>query len=256
MPLEGDQKAPNLAELKKIAAETGKVMPQENTIEAFLKGLELGAEYVEMDVRKTRDGVLVVHHDAEVEGMRIRGVTWEEIEERAKAAGGTIEKLETVLKALEGKVRLDVELKEAGYEQEVVGLILQYFEPENFIVKSFLDEVVKNIKMGFPTVTAGLLLGIGKKDDMMNLSGVRLAVQRMTELSPWFRLKRCYADFVSPSWRLCVFGLHKAAQKRGIPVLVWTLNEEKMIRKFMLSYAVNGIITDRPDLASKIRNNL
>ena len=255
MPLKANQKTPSPLELK-LAAEKGNIMPQENTIEAFLKGFELGAELVEMDIRRTRDGVLVVYHDADVDGMRIRGAVWEDVEERVQAAGGTVERLDKVLKALEGRVRLDVELKEAGYEEEVVGMILQYFEPENFIVKSFLDRVVMKIKERFPTVTCGLLLGIGHRDSLMNLRGIKFVVQKMTEYYPWFRLRNCRADFVAPNWRLCAFGLHKTAQKRGIPVLVWTLNNEERIKKFMLSYAVNGIITDRPDLALKIRNNL
>ena len=227
--------------------------PQENILEAFLKGLELGAEFVEMDVRRTRDGVLVVHHDVEINGLRIRGAEWAEVKIHAEKMGLVIEKLEEVLQGLEGKIKIDVELKESGYEKEVMSLILQYFEAVNFIVKSFLDESVWEIKKYFPTITCGLLLGKGQEKNLSKIAWLR---QKIGEFFPWKRVRTCRADFIAPNWRLCIFGLHLAAKRRRIPVLVWTLNDVRLIRKFMLSFAVNGIITDQPGLALKIRQNL
>lgn len=226
---------------------------QENTVAAFLKAIELGAEWVEMDIRKTRDGVLVVWHDIDVEGLRVRGTLLEELKDAAEANEMVLETLEEVLQALEGKIKLDVELKEIGYESEVVDLILKYFTPAEFLVKSFFDESVVVVKSGYPAVKAGLLLGQRRRDGEAWKDWVG---RRWSEFFPWKRVKACAADFVGLHWSLCKFGLHEKAVARGLGVQVWTLNSAKRIKKFMLSYAVSGIVTDKPELAFKIRKDL
>jgi glycerophosphoryl diester phosphodiesterase len=226
---------------------------QENTVQAFLKAVELGAEWVEMDIRKTRDGVLIVWHDIDVAGLRVRGTLWEELKERAESEEMILETLEEVLQALEGKLKLDVELKESGYESEVVDLVLKYFTPAEFLVKSFLDESVMVVKSGYPAVKAGLLLGQRRREGE---SFKAYVCRRWSEFFPWKRTRACAADFVGLHWSLCKFGLHKKAAQHGLAVQVWTLNSAKRIKKFMLSYAVSGIVTDKPELVFKIRKDL
>ncbi|MGL5831289.1 MAG: glycerophosphodiester phosphodiesterase [Candidatus Altimarinota bacterium] len=226
---------------------------QENTVAAFLKAVELGAEWVEMDIRKTRDGVLIVWHDIDVAGLRVRGTLLEELKEMTESEEMILETLEEVLKALEGKVKLDIELKESGYESEVVDLVLKYFTPMEFLVKSFLDESVMVVKSGYPAVKAGLLLGQRRRGDESLKTYLK---RRWSEFFPWKRAEKCAADFLGVHWGLCKFGLHKKAARKGYAVQVWTLNSAKRIKEFMLSYAVSGIVTDKPELALKIRKDL
>lgn len=229
---------------------------QNNTIEAFLKAKELGAEMVEMDVRRTRDGVLLVWHDATVGDMRTRAWTYEELADKANEIGKVLPTLDEVLKALEGKLMLNVELKESGYETEVVGKLLKYFSPSEFVVTSFMDKVILAVKKGFPTVKAGLIVGVGGNNVEFSEHGWGRFVQKMSEIFPWKRLQACQGDFLAVDWRMLFYGVAGRAWKRGIPMMVWVIDEPKMASQLMRSRMFNGIISNDPGMVAGIRKDL
>jgi glycerophosphoryl diester phosphodiesterase len=232
------------------------LVDQNNTVEAFLKAVHCGAEMVEMDVRRTRDGVLVVRHDADIDGLRLRGYSYAELAERANEAGLVLPTLDHVLESLEGQVQLDVELKEAGYEAEVVSKILQRFTPNEFVITSFLDQAVLAVKKHFPTVKCGLILGVSRLNSEFSWGGLRRVSQRISEFFPWRRIALCRADFIAVNWRNLLFGLLRSAKKRRVPVLVWTVNDPPKMRKLLETRLLAALATDRPDLAVAERKRL
>ena len=233
-----------------------KLVDQNNTVMAFLRAAEEGAEMVEMDIRRTRDGVLIVFHNPDVDGFRIKGYLYEDLAKKANAVGLLLPTLEYVLEQLEGKIQLDVELKEGGYEREVVSMILRKFTPSEFVVTSFLDQVILSVKRQFPTVKTGLILGVSPINKEFNWRGIRKISQRISEFFPWRRLSVCGADFIAVNWKNLFLGLLKSADKRNIPVFVWTVNKPKQLKKLLESRLVSGIVSDRPDLAVTERNSL
>lgn len=246
-----------LFEINSIIGHRGcNLVDQNNTIEAFNKAIELGVEMVEMDIRKTRDDVLVVFHDASVGDLRIRGALYEDIVEAANEMGLIVPTLEAVLEALEGRVQICVELKERGYEEAVVSLILKYFTPGEFIMTSFLDSVVAAVKKGFPTVKTGLILGANPANKEFAWKGIRRAYQIFSEYFPWYRVRKCGADFIAVNWRKLKFGLLDATHKKAVPVLVWTIDDEELMKKLFATRQVNYLVTNRPDLAVPIRHKL
>jgi glycerophosphoryl diester phosphodiesterase len=246
-----------LFEINSIIGHRGcKLVDHNNTLEAFDKAIGVGADMVEMDVRKTRDDVLVVFHDAAIDGLRLRGALYEEILEAANENGLVVPTLETVLEALEGRVQICVELKESGYEKEVVSLVLKYFSPSEFVITSFVDSVLLRVKKGFPTAKTGLILGVNPANKEFAWRGIKRVSQIISEFLPWYRLRKCGADFIAVNWRKLAFGLLESAYRRGIPVLVWTINDKAMMEKLLSTRKVNGLVTDRADLAIEVRNSL
>ena len=79
----------------------------QNTIAAFTNAIEVGADMIEFDVRRTRDGELIAFHDAVAGGVPVSGLTRDEIE---AAAGVRPPLLAEVLRVCAGRIRLDVEL--------------------------------------------------------------------------------------------------------------------------------------------------
>jgi len=229
---------------------------QSNTIEAFERGMAAGAEMLEMDVRKTRDDVLVVFHDPDIKGVRIRGNLYEDMAGIANQEGKVLPTLEEVLTRLAGKSQLMVELKEAGYEELVMTMLLKHLLINEFVVTSFMDEVLMKIKKGFPTVKTGLILGVGPKNAEFTRHGLAGVAQRISEYFPWQRLKSCGADFMCINYKRLALGILRTAHKRGVQVMVWTVNDPGLIKKLMLTHKVNCLITDRPDLAVEIRKSL
>jgi glycerophosphoryl diester phosphodiesterase len=191
----------------------------ENTLEAFEKAIEVGADMVEFDVRTTRDGVLVVFHDA------VHEWTYAELCERLPFAPP---RLQEVVETCAGRIALDVELKEGGYEEEVLRVV-----SGTFVATSFLDEVVATVKRLRPDVRAGLLLGA---ETPLDAAAIRA------------RQRTAGADFLAPHVSLLDAGLDA-----GVGVVVWTVNDELRLERYLAAPGVEVVITDDPLLALAVR---
>jgi len=228
-----------------IAHRGASAYAKENTLESFRKAIDIRADMIEFDVRRTKDHVLIALHDELLEGMPIRELTFEEILKIAKNKGYRPATFEEVLQYTSAKVMLDVELKEEGYEQEVIELLTGYFKKDQFVMTSFYDSCIKKIKENNPNIQVGLILGISKPKNPIHT--------RFSEFFPLGRCKKAKADFLVPHWRLLRLGFLERVKRENKPVFVWTVNDQEMIWKWLQEERIDGIITDRPDLALSLR---
>jgi glycerophosphoryl diester phosphodiesterase len=135
----------------------------ENSIPAFLKALELGADAIELDVHATSDGVVVVHHDPTVErgrgGARTRvaiaDLTCSELKKVILADGIGIPTLAEVLDAVGEAPTVYVEIKGTNIEALVVRCIRE--SAASCAIHSFDHRIVQNVKKIFPAVRTGVL---------------------------------------------------------------------------------------------------
>ena len=100
---------------------------------------------VEFDIRQTKDKKLIIYHNPTIGGKKIRNLTYRRLTTIANKKGFEIPLLEDVLKLCQGKVHLDIEFKESGYEKEVVDLVTAYFNYDEFIMISFSDNIIKEV---------------------------------------------------------------------------------------------------------------
>ncbi|MCZ2393757.1 MAG: glycerophosphodiester phosphodiesterase family protein [Chitinophagales bacterium] len=94
----------------------------ENTIEAFESAIAEGVDYVEIDLRTTKDSVLVIMHDSDIDATtngtgNVRDMTWEELSQYKVNGKYDIPRLETVLNTCKGRVNIYVDFKDADPEQ-------------------------------------------------------------------------------------------------------------------------------------------
>jgi glycerophosphoryl diester phosphodiesterase len=219
---------------------------KENTINSFKKAMALGADMIEFDVRRTKDNVFIVYHDGFIQGKPINEWTYKEIRKIARDQGFDLPTVEEVLKWSKGRIKLDVELKEEGYEKGIVELLSKYFKEDQFVITSFNDSSLKSIKDHYPDIKVGLLLG-------------KFRAPLLTRISEFFSTKRhqkAKADFLVAHWKLLRFGFLERAQRSRKPVFVWTVNDEEMMWKLLNDRRVYAIITDKPDLAVSLRKRL
>lgn len=215
----------------------------ENTIEAFEKAREIGAEWIEFDVRRTGDGELVCFHDDALGHHKLVDLTYADLLDGTRKLGFEVPRVEDVFRRYRGTLKLDIELKEGGYEDELVRLASLYLEKDRFVMKSFIDAAVGAVKRADPSIRAGLLLG---KD------GPRYDLRvRAPEFFPEARVVRLGADFASPNEALCRLGLVGRMHALGLEVWVWTVNERKRMRE-LVELGVDAIITDRPDIGLEV----
>ena len=132
----------------------------ENTIPAFLRAIELGADAIELDVHGTLDGVLVVHHDDVLNSAaggrrKISAMTSAELPNFRFADGIEIPTLPNVLSAIGDKAFVYVEVKAPNIEPLVTRVIRE--SASRCAVHSFDHRIVKTVKKIFPAIRTGVL---------------------------------------------------------------------------------------------------
>src|SRR4249920_2335936 len=113
-----------------VAHRGGAALAGGDPVEGVRRLVALGADMVEFDVRTPADGVPVVHHDARAGGVPLRGRSLA----AHAAAGARLPTLEAFLEAAAGRIALDVELKERGGEERVMGAVRAGADPERVVV--------------------------------------------------------------------------------------------------------------------------
>jgi glycerophosphoryl diester phosphodiesterase len=216
----------------------------ENTLKAFKKAIELKCDGIELDIRRSLDNKLFVHHNDHIGGLKLANLTFDEILLESMKHNYTVSLFIDVLSLCQKKIFLDIELKESGYEEEVIKLIKQFLDYDDFYLRSFIDKSLRRIKKLDKNIKTGLLLGVG--DPRFGF------ITRISEIFPLFRVLISKCDFVSPYYRLLILGYTKRMHLLGKPVIVWTVNDAKLIDKLLFVDQVDGIITDKPHMAKII----
>lgn len=215
---------------------------EENTIAAYQKAIEIGVDGIEFDVRITKDGILISHHDEIIDDKYISNLTYERINQIAADKGFHVPTVEEVLKLAKGKVKLFVELKEEGYENEIINLLLKYLNLDEFIVISFNVRSLKLIKSSYTDVKTGLLLRT-KKAKLLGF------IIKLLGFLPSSILFGVNPDILLPHVDGYSLNLLKFAQREQKNIVLWTVNDEIMMKRFIKDDIVQGIITDIPDIA-------
>lgn len=201
----------------------------ENTVASFLRALKEGADGVELDVRKTGDGKLVVFHDETLpSGELLLDYPLNELREIARKQNIMLQSLEEVLRELAGKGFLNIELKELGTAETAVDLALAFLPPASFVFSSFLPTVVSECRRRAPEVPAIYISDSGR--DPERLSRL-LSDSDASGIGLWH-------EALTPS-------IAKFFISREIPIFVWTVNEPAEAQR-VTALGVVGIITDVP----------
>ncbi len=213
----------------------------ENTLAAFRLAAEQGADYFELDVQESSDGVVVVVHDRDL--MKIGASPmkiWEHTADALRTVdiGGRIgpqfsqERVPTLAEALavaKGRCKVVVELKSYGHNQH-------------------LEEKV-----------AEIVEAAGMQDSCIYMSLDHDMVRRMKELRPGWRcgvlaakamgdLTTLKADFLAVEARVATGPFVRRAHRARQDVYVWTVNDPAWMLT-AIGFGVDGLITDKPDVA-------
>lgn len=224
----------------------------ENTLAALLEAVRLGADVVEFDVRRTRDGAFVLCHDAGLErttdarqalpgrsSWLVGDLTLDEIRRvdagRWKSSSFAGERVPTLEEALEvlrpTGVDALVELKSPADHPDTVPTLAAVLSrarlvPSRITVQSFDAEFVRDLRQTFPAVRAGVLLH-------------RVTRARIREIAGW-------ADLVNVHHQRVSRGMVEEVQTHGLGCFAWTVNHPYAVRR-ILALGVDGVVTDHPD---------
>ena len=243
-----------------VAHRGGAALAPENTLAAFERALDAwGADMLELDVRATADGAVVVLHDATVDRTTdgsgaVRSMSLEALREldagyRFRDADGHpafrghgvgIPLLEEVLKAFP-RARLNVEIKAAEAARGTLELVRRHGATERVLLAAEHERNRRGAR-GYrgPWGASRRQLGPFWILHRTPLSGL---------VTP-----RADAFQVPPTWKglpVLTRRFVEEAHRRNIPVHVWTVDDPAEMRR-MLALGVDGIQSDRPDVLARV----
>lgn len=225
----------------------GPVVEGQSAADRYRHAIALGVDYVEFDVRKTRDRISVIFHDdCTASGRPIGDFAYSDL---AAELGGEALTFDELLELAAGRVGLHLDLKEAGYEAEIVRRTLAAAPIDSLVITSG-DEVIRAVKTQFPEVRAGLSLG----DELQGAPPWVRVGARLRELFPGRRIERSRADFVAVHHRLAEVNVLRYCARHDVAAWVWTVDDEAMIARFMADERVAAVITNQPEVALRLRS--
>jgi glycerophosphoryl diester phosphodiesterase len=203
----------------------------ENTLPAVRAALDLGVDFVEIDVQETRDGELIVFHDYRLKRIcgvrgRVRDKTLAEI----KRLNPEIPTLTEVLRSCRGKARVLIEIKGAD-PRKVAALIEKCDMAREVIVFSLSIPRLKVFAEAAPRIAC---FGLIARNLRFRISCLKSTVS-IRGLGLSRRLVRSRA-------------IVERVHRKGWKLFVWTVNREVEMRR-LAEWGVDGLITNHPDLA-------
>ncbi len=204
----------------------------ENTLRSFKKAVEMGVDAVELDVRKTKDGQLVVIHDADVKKTTdgkglVSELTLKEIKEFSAEKGEKIPTLKEALDFLDKKAKIIIELKEAGIEMQVLDIVRENGLQKNVIIVSFIEDALRKVRNLDKEVETGLIY-------VKHKNPVKAALD-------------LEASYLLPLYRFTHTANVKKAHDNNLRIIVWTINKPEEVDEYMKK-GVDGIASDKPDI--------
>lgn len=206
----------------------------ENTLSSLRLAVELGADMVEIDVRQSRDGHIVVLHDETVERTTngkgfVKDLTLKELKSLDAGLGNKIPTLSEAAVFLKGKARLVVEIKALGIEEKVVETLDETGVADDVVVTSFFHPVLKRVKDLRPKIRAGVIIA------SRPVAPSKLALDAK-------------ADAIFPRYKYVDEELVSAAHKNNLLVFPWTVDSADQV-ELLAKIGVDGVVTNKPDVA-------
>lgn len=218
----------------------------ENTLYAFSDAISVGADFIELDVQQTRDGVLVVMHDSNLKrttgvNKDIWDVDYADIQNLDAGswfdpayANARIPTLEETLQFVDKRAKLNIEIKPTKHgsdtlEQDVAELITRYQYTDACYVTSFSYGSLKKVKEANPEIRTGYLMSVA--------------------YGQFYSLK--YADAFSLNKVFVTSQVVNAAHQQGKQIFAWTVNSMSEVRS-LCNLHVDSIITDDPVMVQNV----
>jgi len=235
------------AMIHNIAHRGASAYEPENTLRAFERAIELGATMLELDVNLSRDGHLIVIHDADLSRTtdgtgRVNELSLAQIKRFDAGLGERVPTLTEVIELARGRVQLYIELKGQDTPEPVVKTLQEAVFVDQVIVGSFYPWLPQKVKFLEPAIHTSIL--IRREDRQADFIKWALAVE---------------ADYVHPCWengsptphKLLTPAMIAGIRQHSLGILLWHEERPAELRE-LVKLDVDGICTDMPDLLSNM----
>lgn len=216
----------------------------ENTLASFGRAIKDKCDWIEIDVQESRDGKVVVIHDQDFMKLaNVNSKVWDSSLEQIQQidvgswfspvfAGEKVPTLAQVLEAAKGKSQVLIELKYYGYDEQLEQRVADIVEQAGMVDKvAVMSLSYKGVKK-FRALRPGWPIGLLSSKTVGNLAHLDV-------------------DFLAINMATATPGLIRRIQSSGKQVFVWTVNDPVSMFR-MISFGVDGLITDEPALAADV----
>lgn len=201
----------------------------ENSLEAFRKAAELGADGVELDIHTTRDGRAVVFHDFTLpKGKRIDALAAAEVREHQLSNGEPVPFLEEVLEAIPAlAVWIEVKGLDVRWDERLLGIIDAAPSPDRCAVHSFDHRIIARLGRNRPGLSRGVL-------------------STSYLVDPIAPLLTTGANTLWQEWQLIDAALVDRVHEAGCRIIAWTVNDQVVAAR-LSELGVDGLCGNYPE---------
>jgi glycerophosphoryl diester phosphodiesterase len=219
----------------------------ENTLAALRGAIAVGADFAEIDVQRTKDGVVVVLHDKDFkrltgEGKKVWEMSYSEVEKltykkkgKGSAEDGKIATLKEFIETAQGKIKLNIELKYAAghYDSKLAKQVVDMIEEHEFtdqcVITSLDPRALKEVRKLNPQIATGIIVAADIGD-----------------------ITKFDVSFLSLKRKQITAALRLLATAHKLQIHAWDV-ETRADMEMMLHLGADNLITDDPTLAIEVR---
>jgi glycerophosphoryl diester phosphodiesterase len=232
-----------------LCYQNNKLVFDENTIPAFVNALDVGVEYLELDVQCSRDGKAVVFHDHTLDRVSTATGSVSEFDlstlQRIQLHHGcTISSLDEVFEKLPQNCKLNIDVKNVSAIPDLAATISKHSAQGRVLVTSFSEKRRKSALGAIPGVATSpsgvLVLRIWWRIK------VGLRVSKLLNLVNVLQIPVSYGPIRFDSPRFI-----ESVKRHGVELVYWTINDPAEATR-LRQIGANGIVTDRSDQMTKL----
>ncbi|MDO5114418.1 MAG: glycerophosphodiester phosphodiesterase family protein [Planctomycetia bacterium] len=225
----------------------------ENTLSAVRGAIEAKANGCEMDVYRSKDGVVFLNHDGNLKrycgvDRKVTELTWEELRKyevgsfkNARFAGEKMPSLEEALLVLkESDCTPVIEIKQEGLEEDILALLKKHEMVDRSVIIAFSQKVCRRMRELDADIFIAWLCSQGKEESE------DAYIKRIEKT-----LKECGLTAVDLHYNGVTSKLVETLKKQGMTIMCWTINDPATMEK-VWKMGVDSITTDFPDRLNEV----
>jgi glycerophosphoryl diester phosphodiesterase len=212
-----------------IAHRGASALEPENTLRSITRAMDLGTDLVEVDVRQSRDGELLIMHDPTVDRTtngqgKVQDMRISQLKQLDAGLGEEIPTLTEVLELINWKVGLVIEIKVPGIVDKVLDTIKQS-GMLNILIASFYHPICLNVKLIDSTIPTGVIF-------------------RCQPVKTEILAKNAHANTIFPYYQFLSREMVEKCHEHGILVYPWVIDNIANLKQ-VRSLGVDGLVTNK-----------
>ncbi|MGH3498990.1 MAG: glycerophosphodiester phosphodiesterase [Nocardioidaceae bacterium] len=235
----------------------------QNTLRGIQHAIHVGADYVEIDVQRCRDGVFVLHHDSDLVAEGARAPIPTMTSDQVRAMRPDVPLLREALAAMQGRIKAHVDLKfgssraayadpESTYEVEACREIVGAMGAAGVIVTCG-DRKARAVRAWSRQEAPQMLVGLSVGHSLWQGSPPASLKVLCGDLFPGRRLRHTRANALSAHRLVARLAVARYASRHRLPLLVWTVDARRPLARWMVDPRVWMVTSNYPDRALAAR---